>query len=193
MYDRVVVDGGAALQAACRTVTPDLPLQHDQWHLLHRCAQLHGWLARLQAALAARTPPLARQAARLAAGQRRVGRPSAVAPATHAVALAHATAVVTAVSSLLGEVTRLFAVVVEGHRALLTGAERQAELAAALALLDEVATQASAAFQPDAVRIHAVLRDTLPSLLPFVPTVDQVQQELAAGLPPADQALIGWT
>ena len=45
-WDRVVLDGGGAMLVACRTVTPHLPLQHDQWHVLHRCTQLQRRLAR---------------------------------------------------------------------------------------------------------------------------------------------------
>ena len=45
-WNRVVLDGGAAMQAACRQVTPDVVVQHDQWHVLHTCAQLQGRLER---------------------------------------------------------------------------------------------------------------------------------------------------
>ncbi len=59
-WDRVVLGGGGAMQVACRTVTPQLALQHDQWHVFHRCAQLHGRLTRQQSVPAARTPVVAR-------------------------------------------------------------------------------------------------------------------------------------
>ena len=39
-WDRVVGDDGAALQAACCRVTPDLPFQGDHWHVLQGCAQV---------------------------------------------------------------------------------------------------------------------------------------------------------
>ncbi len=32
-WNRVVLDGGTAMQAACRQVTPEVVLQHDQWHV----------------------------------------------------------------------------------------------------------------------------------------------------------------
>ncbi len=82
--------------------------------------------------------------------------------------------------------------VVEGHSGLLTGAQRQAELDTALALLAEVRALAPTAFQPDVGRIYAVLRDALPTLFQFVPTVDQVQHDLAPVLAPPAQALVGW-
>ncbi len=191
-WDRVVLDGGPAMQAACRTVTPHVPLQHEHWHVLHRCAQLYGRLTRQQAVLTARTPVAARQAARLAAGGRCIGRPTAADPATPVAALAVVTQLVAAVGYLLREVTRLFAVVVLDQRGLLTGAERQGELAAALTLLAEVAHLAPPHLQPEVVRMHAVLRDTLPTLFQVVPTVDQVQHDLAPVLAPPAQALVGW-
>jgi hypothetical protein len=45
-WDRVVADDGAALAAACRAVTPQLPLQRDQWHIWQTCAQVQARLER---------------------------------------------------------------------------------------------------------------------------------------------------
>src|SRR5262249_34991791 len=45
-WDRVVLDGGAAMQAACRSVTPALLVQGDQWHVLQSCAQMQARLDR---------------------------------------------------------------------------------------------------------------------------------------------------
>src|SRR5919199_5137899 len=68
-WNRVVLDGGTAMQVACREVTPAVVLQHDQWHVLHTCAQLQARLERRVADLTARTAVVARQAARVAAGE----------------------------------------------------------------------------------------------------------------------------
>src|SRR5262245_53788571 len=51
LADRAVMDGGAAARAAWQSVHPTLPLQSDQWHLLHTCAQLQGRLDRSWRAL----------------------------------------------------------------------------------------------------------------------------------------------
>jgi hypothetical protein len=191
-WNRVVLDGGSAMQVACRTVTPQLPLQHDQWHVLHRCRQLQGRLARHLADLTARTPVVARQAARVAAGQAPRGRNPQMDVDAHAAAVAQATQLVADVCYLTQEVKRLLEVVVLDRRGLLDGAQRQADLEAALALLAEVAATAPGPFQGEVARVHTVLREALPTLLVFVAHVDQVQQDLAAVLPPERQALLGW-
>jgi hypothetical protein len=191
-WDRVVLDGGGAMLVACRTVTPQLPLQHDQWHVLHRCTQLQRRLARHLADLTARTPVVARQAARGAAGQAPRGRHPQTDLAAQTAAVAQATQVVADVRYLTGEVTRLLAAVVEDRRGVLDGAQRQAELDAALALLAEVTATSPAPFAGEVARVQAVLRAALPTLLTFVPQVEQVQQDLAGVLPGEQQALVAW-
>ncbi|MCA1599227.1 MAG: hypothetical protein LC769_09465 [Chloroflexi bacterium] len=191
-WDRVVLDGGSAMQVACRTVTPHLPLQHDQRHVLHRCTQLQRRLTRHLADLTARTPVVARQAARVAAGQAPIGRHPQTDVAAQAAAVAQATQVVTDVHYLTQEVKRLLEVVVLDRRGLLDAPQREAELDAALALLAAVAATSPAPFQSEVARVHAVLREALPQLLRFVDQVDQVQQELGSVLPAGDQAVVAW-
>jgi hypothetical protein len=88
-WDRVVTDGARAMHEACVTVTPQIAIQRDVWHVLHRCAQLQGRLDRRVAELDARTAGIERQAARVAAGKplpgKRVpGRPMQADVAAHA-------------------------------------------------------------------------------------------------------------
>ena len=191
-WERVVLDGGSAMQAACRQVTPALPLQHDQWHVLHACAQRQARLARHLATLTARTEVVARQAARVAAGQKPKGRTPQTDVAAHTMAVEQATRVVADVRYLLQEVKRLLEVVVVDRRGVLDAPQRQAELEAALALLAEVAATSPAPFQAEVQRMHTGLHDALPTLLTFVEPVAQVQQDLAAVLPPERQVLLGW-
>ena len=193
-WQRVVLDGGAALQAACRTVTPDVPLQHDQWHELHACSALQARLERRLADLRARTAVVARQAARVAAGQRPQGRNPQTDVAAHAAEVAQAAQVAADVRYLLQEVRRLLEVVVLDGRGVLVldGAQRQAEVEAALALLATVVATAPVASQADVQRMHTLLREALPRLLTFVAPVAQVQADLRAVLPPTRQALLAW-
>ncbi len=191
-WNRVVLDGGSAMQVACHTVTPHLLLQHDQWHVLHRCSQLQGRLTRHLAELTARTPVVARQAARVAAGQAPKGRNPQTDVVAHTTAVAQATQSVAAVRYLTQEVKRLLEVVVLDRRGLLDGVQRQADLDAALGLLAEVAATSPAPFQSELTRVHTVLREALPTLLTFVDHVDQVHQDLAAVLPAEYQALVAW-
>jgi hypothetical protein len=191
-WNRVVLDGGAAMQAACRTVTPDLPLQHDQWHVLHTCATIQARLARRLGELQARTAVVARQAARVAAGAKPKGHHPQTDLAAHQTRVAQATQTVADLRYLTQEVKRLLEVVVLDRRGLLDPAQRQGEVDAALALLAEVAATSPATFQTEAQRLHTLLAGALPHLLTFVGPVAQVQQDLQAVLPGEQQVLLGW-
>jgi hypothetical protein len=192
VYDRAVMDGGAAVRAGCRAATPDVPIQGDQWHVLHECAQLQARLARQQRDLQERTAVVARQAARLAAGQAPKGRNPQTDVAAHATQLATATRLVESVRFLTSELRRLLDAVVLDQRGVLDAHQRQAELDAVLELLAEVADTAAAAPQAVVRELHALLRDRLPALLTFVAHVAQVQTDLREVLTAERQALLAW-
>jgi hypothetical protein len=191
-WDRVVLDGGAAMQAACQDVTPAVPLQGDTWHELHGCAQVQQRLERVVQHLEARTPAVARQAARIRAGQAPRGRNPKTDVDAHAQDVARARQTAANTAYLTGELRRLLAPVVAGRDGLLTAVQRQEDLATVLCLLDEVVQAAPAAQQPHLQRLHKHLTARLPALLTFVPHLDQVQHDLQALLTPSQQALIGW-
>lgn len=92
-WERVVMDEGAPMHAACQQATPQVLRQLDQWHLWHSCAQHQARLDRVVTRLSQQAPTVARQAARLAAGQRPRGRNAKSDVAAHAEALAAATRV----------------------------------------------------------------------------------------------------
>jgi len=191
-WDRLTMDGGAAARAACRNVSPQIPIQGDQWHILHSCAQLQARLDRRVRELRDRTAVVARQAARLAAGQPPKGRNPQTDVAAHAAALASTERVAEALRYLRQELRRLLDVVVLDRRGVLCGAQRQADLDSLLALLDEVADGAPPPQQSLVRQLHRLLSETLPELLTFVPQVERVQRDLAVVLPPDAQALLGW-
>ena len=180
-WDRVVLDGGSAMRTACRDVTPTLPLQHDQWHVLHACAQRHARMARQLATLHGRTAVVERQAARVAAGEKPKGRTPQTDVAAHAAQVAAATRGVENVAYLLQEVHRLLEVVVLDRQGLMDGPRRQRELETAVVLLAEVAATSPAPFQGEVQRVQTVLREALPTLVRFVEPVTRVQQALPAG------------
>ena len=188
----VATDGGAALQEACATVTPTLPRQRDLWHVLHRGSQAQARLDRRVAALDAQTATVERQAARVAAGQKPRGRHPRTDVAAHVRELAAARQVAADLRYLLGELRRLLEVVVLDHRGVLDQAQRQAELEALLALLDDVVQTAPAPQRADLGQWQTHLQQALPDLLTFVAPVEQVQQALRGVLPPERQALLGW-
>ncbi len=169
-----------------------LPLQHDQWHVLHTCATLQARLERRLQDLQARSAVVARQAARVAAGQKPKGRNPQTDVTAHAALVAQGTRVSDDVRYLLQEVHRLLEVVVLDRRGVLDGGQRQADLTAALTLVAEVAATAPATFQREVQRMYRVLQDALASLLTFVDHVAQIQQDLRPVLPAEQQALLGW-
>lgn len=191
-YDRTVMDAGAAARAACQRVTPAIPFQGDQWHVLHTCAQLQGRLDRSLRDLRDRTAVVVRQAARVAAGQRAKGRNPQADLAAHTVQVAEAQRVADGVRYLTQELHRLLDVVVLDRRGVLDAPQRQLELDTLLALLADVAAPAPPPQQAVVRKLHAMLTAALPGLLTFVDQVAQVQTDLRAVLAPEQQALLGW-
>jgi transposase-like protein len=191
-WDRLVADDGAAIAAACRTVSPQLPLQRDQWHLWHRCAQVQARLSRWLRKLELQTPIVARQAARLATHQRPRGPNPKTDLSAHAQEVERARGLVEALRVLTHELRRLLSVVVIDQRGVLDAAQRQADVAAALELLAEVVECAPAPQQAEVQRLQTCIQEALPQVLTFVAQLDQVQHDLRSVLAPERQALLGW-
>lgn len=191
-WERVVIDGGAALQKACATAMPSVVVQGDIWHVLATCGKVQGRLDRIVTQLQTQTPIVERQAARIAVGQRPQGRRPKTDVVAHAQDVTAAMRGANGLRSLTQELRRLLDVVVLGAHGLLTAAERQTELDALLALLDEVVPLAEARQQPLIRTLVDQVRTALPHLLTFVPHVVQVQADLATQLAPDQQALLAW-
>jgi len=191
-YDRAVMDAGAAARCACQRVTPALAIQGDQWHVLHSCAQLQGRLDRTWRDLRDRTAVVARQAARVAAGLPPKGRNPQTDLAAHAARVAAAVRVADGVRYLRQELRRLLDVVVVDARGVLAAHQRQADLDALLALLEEVAAQADAPQQGVVWRLHATVTAALPGLLTFVAQLAHLQADLRPLLELDAQAQLAW-
>jgi len=192
IWDRLVGDHGAALHAGAQAVSPDVPFQRDVWHALDRCAHVQARLDRAVTQLRDRRATVARQAARVAAGQRPRGRRPQADVAAHAAAVAQAQRVAAAVRFLTQELRRLWEVVVIDRRGLLTTAQRQHDLEAVMTLLAEVADMAPTPQQDQIRGLAKTIAAALPHLLTFAAQLDQLHADLSAVLPPAQQALLGW-
>jgi transposase-like protein len=191
-YDRAVMDAGAAARVACQRVTPTLPIQGDQWHVLQSCAHYQGRLDRIWRALRHRTAVVTRQAARLAAGQKPKGHNPQTDLSAHAVRVALAQQVADSLRYLTQELRRLLAVVVLDQRGVLDAAQRQAEVDSVLELLAEVADGAEAPQQGLVRQLLQSVTNALPGLLTFVAHLAQVQADLQPVLGAERQALLGW-
>lgn len=141
-WQTTVSDGGRAIEEAVSTVTPKLPHQRDVWHVLHLCQQVQARLDRQVEGLQQRTPVVARQAARLAAGKRPRGKCPKTDVAAHAAELSQAQYACEGLRYLSGELRRLLGVVVLTPQGIMPSAVRQGELETVLILLDELSQTA---------------------------------------------------
>lgn len=191
-WNRVVLDGGLAMHCACESVTPAMVCQGDIWHELHSFSKVQARLDRAVSQLQQRSPAVARQAARVASGKRPLGRKPLSDLDAHAHELARARSVAEGSRYLSEELRMLLAAVVVRGERVLTRMERQAELEALLALLDELADSAAVGQRTQLHHLHSHLHKRLPQLLTFVEQLDKVQHDLEVVLPPERQALLGW-
>jgi hypothetical protein len=184
--------GGGAIDAAVRGVDPTGQHARDVWHVLHVCAQVQGRLDRWVAQLEAQTATVQRQAARVAAGRRPLGRNPRTDLVVHAANCARARSVADALRFLTGVLRDLLEVVVLTPAGLLDTAGREVELTALLALLDDLATSAPTAQQTELARLHRHITLALPGLLAFAPPLDRVHQDAAVVLGVDGVALVAW-
>lgn len=191
-WHTTISDGGGAIDAAVRGVDPTGQHARDVWHVLHVCAQVQGRLDRHVAQVEAQTPTVHRQAARVAAGQRPLGRNPRTDLVAHAAVCTRAQAVATGLRYLTSVLHDLLEVVVLTPTGLLDTAGRTDELTAVLALLDELAASAPAAQQTELARLHRHITLALPGLLAFVPPLDRVHQDAVVILGSDGLALVAW-
>ena len=191
-WHTTISDGGPAIEAAVRVVDPTGQHRRDVWHVLHVCAQVQGRLDRRVTQVEAQTASIQRQAARLAAGQRPLGRNPRTDLVAHQAACAQARATAAALRFLTATLHDLLEVVVLTPTGLLDAAGRERELTALFALLDEVATTAPSVQQAELARLQRHLTLARPGLLAFAPPLDRVQHDAAVVLGAAGVALVAW-
>jgi len=191
-WHTTISDGGPAIEAAVRTVDPTGQHRRDVWHVLHGCAQVQGRLDRRVTQVEAQTASVQRQAARIAAGQRPLGRNPRTDLVAHAAVCGQARATAAALRFLTATLHDLLEVVVLTPTGLLDAAGREVELTALLALLDELAATAPTAQQAELARLHRHLTLALPGLLAFAPPLDRVQHDAAVVLGGDGVALVAW-
>lgn len=191
-WDRLVCDGGAAVQAACRSVSPDLPLQADQWHVLHSCSKIQARLRKQLQTLKAQTAVVERQVARLAAGKRPRGKCPKTDLVGHTQEVVATEQVVGWLSYLMHELKRLLEVVVLSRDGLLSAQARESELSAWQSLLSELVSSAPSACEGLLARLQELLSRSMEAMLTFVAQVSALQEGLQAVLSGEQQKLLGW-
>ena len=191
-WHATVSDGGDALRAACQTVDPDGRHGRDVWHLFHFWNQIQRRVTRRLTTVQAQEATVARQAARIAAGQKpRGGRPRTDLVA-HQAEVAQVQQTDTDLRVLGQELQRTLAVVVLDRAGVQDLARRQQDLTAVLDLLAEVQAQAPTPLQREIGRLHTQLRLAQTAVLAFVAPLDQVHQNMVAVLGTSGLALLAW-
>src|SRR5437867_7152306 len=191
-WHATVSDGGDALRAACHVVDPHGRHQRDVWHLFHTWSQTQRRVARRLTSLQAQEATVARQAARIAAGQKPRGGHPRTDLAAHQAEVAQVQRTVADLRALGQELQRVLAVVVLDQAGVQDLARRQQDLAALLALLAEVQAQAGAPLHAEIGRLHTHLRLAHGAVLAFAAPLDQVQRDMAVVLGTDGLALLGW-
>jgi transposase-like protein len=191
-WHTTIGDGGAAIEAAVRAVDPTGQHRRDVWHVLHVCAQVQGRLDRRVAQVEAQTASVQRQAARVAAGQRPLGRHPRTDLVAHNAVCSQARATADALRFLTTTLHHLLEVVVLTPDGLLDAAGREREVTTLLTLLDELAATAPPTQQTELARLHRHISLAQPGLLAFAPPLDRVQHDAAAVLGTAGVALVAW-
>lgn len=191
-WDRLVCDGGAALKAACQNVSPELSVQADQWHVLHACSKIQARLRKQLQKLKAQTVVVERQAARIAAGKRPLGRYPKTDLVGHSQEVVATEQVVGSLSYLMQELKRLLSVVVLSRDGLLSQEARQLELSSWQSLLNELVSSAPSGSQGLLMRLQEMLSDRFSAMLTFVGQVSALQECLQTVLSGEQQRLLGW-
>jgi hypothetical protein len=191
-WHATVSDGGDALRAACQAVDPHGRHQRDVWHLFHFWNQIQRRVTRRLTTLQAQTATVARQAARIAAGQKARGGHPRADLAAHQAEVAQVQQTDADLRALGQELQRVLAVVVLDRAGVQDLARRHQDLAALVDLLSEVQAQAGTPLHGEIKRLHTQLRLAQTAVLAFVAPLDQVQQDMAVVLGTDGLALLAW-
>lgn len=156
-WHATVSDGGDALRAACQAVDPNGRHQRDVWHLFHFWNQIQRRVTRRLTTLQAQTATVARQAARIAAGQKARGHHPRTDLAAHQAEVAQVQQTDADLRALGHELQRVLAVVVLDREGVRDLARRHQDLVALVDLVAEVQAQAGAPLQGEIKRLHTQL------------------------------------
>ncbi len=187
-----VSDGGRAIQEALGQMQRLERHQRDVWHVLHAASQVQGRCDRAVQQVQDRLPIIQRQAQRVAQGKKARGRAPETNIAAHEQRIGQASYVAQAIRYLSQELRSLLEVVVLGQAGIVSSRDREQELQALVALLEELAEQALPALQKDIRSLSKQLRLALPHLVLFAADLDAPQQQANARLGPEAVRLLAW-
>jgi transposase-like protein len=194
-WHTTVSDGGRAIQEAVQTVAPEQVHQRDVWHVLHECQKVQGRLDRLVEHLEQQAPTVARQAVRIAEGQRPRGAHPVSDVQAHTALLQQAHYAASALRYVSGELRRLLEVVVlhaQPQAGLLSSQQRWEELEVLLSLFEEVWHVAPEELPRTLKSLWHHLQLALPHLVTFADGLESVHQQVSQQLGAAAVHVIAW-
>lgn len=194
-WKTLVSDGGKAIQEAVEEVSPDQIHQRDVWHVEHECQKVQARLDRCVQALEEQAKTVARQAERLARGQKPRGAHPKSDVQAHNALLQQARRTASDLGYLIWELKGLLQVVVVAanpHLGVLSEQQRNQELQALLALFAELWQTAPEALQEPLKRLLHHIQFALPHLVGFTKALETVQQEVSQRSGRDAVYLIGW-
>ena len=192
LCERSVSDGGRAIQDALGQLQRLDQHQRDVWHVLHVASQVQGRCDRALQQMQDRLPSIERQAERVAQGKKARGRAPLANIAEHEQRIGRVRYVTEAIRYLSQELRRLLEVVVLGQAGIVSSRDREQELEALLAWLEEVAPQALPTLQKEIQSLSKHLRLALPHLVRFAADLDEPQQQADKRLGSEAVRLIAW-
>lgn len=188
----VVSDGGKAIGCAVREVTPDVIHQRDVWHVLHECQKVQERIDRAVKALHQRTPAVERNAKRVEAGKKPLGRNPQTDVRAHTSDVQHMEYVATSLRYLTCELQRLLEIVVLTDHGILASQARQEDIDALLELFAQLCEATPPPLKKAMEKLLRHVQLALPNLLAFCPLLDGIQQVACDQLGEAAVHLIGW-
>ncbi len=188
----VVSDGGKAIGHAVREITPKVIHQRDVWHVLHEGQKVQERADRVLKALQQRTPAVERNAKRVEAGKKPLGRNPQTDVQAHAYHVQHMEYITTGLRYLCSELQRLLEIVVLTDHGILTSQERSEEIYTLLELFTELYEVTPSPLNTHVKKLVRHVHLALPGLLAFGPALDAVELEAITLLGPQACHLIGW-
>ncbi len=188
----IVSDGGKAIGRAVREIAPDTLHQRDVWHVLHEWQKVQERIDRVVKALHQRTPAVERNAKRVEAGKKPLGRNPQTDVRAHASDVLQMEYVATSLRYLWTELQQLLEIVVLKDHGILTSQERSEEIHALLELLAELYEGTPSPLNKHVKKLLRHVSLALPGLLAFCPDLDAVEPEAIAQLGQEACHLIGW-
>jgi hypothetical protein len=188
----IVSDGGKAIGRAVREITPHVIHQRDVWHVIHEGQKVQERIDRALKALQRRTPAVERNAKRVEAGKKPLGRNPQTDVRAHASDVHCMEYVATSLRYLCTELQQLLDIVVLTDHGILTRQARFEEIHALLELLAELYEVTPSPLNKHVKKLHLHVHSALPGLLAFCSDLDAVELEAIAQLGPQACHLIGW-